>query len=217
MPVFALVDANSFYASCEIAFNPKLENRPVVVLSNNDGCVVAANQIAKDLFKQFPVNFGSGGYKAAKPTSMMFQPYFKVQGFLKRFNTAVFSSNYELYGDMSSRMHKMLGEFSSRQEIYSIDESFLDLSGMDKWDLTEYAHTIKNTIKQGLGLPVAVGIGNSKTLAKLANNVAKKNGQFQGVLDLNALSELALNNLLKHIDVSDVRALGVSCQPSSLN
>lgn len=208
MPVFALVDANSFYASCEIAFNPKLEKRPVVVLSNNDGCVVAANAIAKDLGKRFPMNYGAGGYQAAKPTSMMFQPYFKVEHFLKRFNTAVFSSNYELYGDMSARMHRMLGKFSARQEIYSIDESFLDLSGMESWNLTDYARTIRHTIKQGLGLPVAVGIGHSKTLAKLANHLAKKTTGFDNVLDLTALSEPALNSLLKQVEIGDVWGIG---------
>lgn len=106
-----------------------------MVLSNNDGCIVAANKIAKDLAKRFPIQYGAGGYQAAKPTSMMFQPHFKVQGFLKCFNAAVFSSNYEFYGDMSLRMHKLLGEFAARQEIYSIDESFLDLSGMSRWNL----------------------------------------------------------------------------------
>lgn len=209
MPVFALVDANSFYASCEIAFNPKLEQRPVVVLSNNDGCIVAANKIAKDLAKQFASkDFGRGGYQSAKPTSMMFQPYFKLQGFLKRFNAAVFSSNYELYGDMSARMHRLLGSFAARQEIYSIDESFLDLSGMQKWNLTEYGHTIRRTIKQGLGLPVAVGIGHSKTLAKLANHLAKKIDHYDGVLDLTALSEPSVNALLKQVEVGDVWGVG---------
>lgn len=208
MPVFALVDANSFYASCEIAFNPKLEQRPVVVLSNNDGCIVAANKIAKDLAKRYPIHYGAGGYHAATPTSMMFQPYFKVQGFLKRFNAAVFSSNYELYGDMSARMHRLLGTFASRQEIYSIDESFLDLSGMDAWNLTDYGHSICHTIKQGLGLPVAVGIAPTKTLAKLANHLAKKVDVYENVLDLTALSEPVINSLLKHIEVGDVWGVG---------
>ncbi|UQB41621.1 Y-family DNA polymerase [Thiomicrospira microaerophila] len=208
MPIYALVDANSFYASCEIAFNPKLENRPVVVLSNNDGCIVAANQIAKDLAKRFPIHYGSGGYQAAKPSSMMFQPYFKVEKMLKRFDTAVFSSNYELYGDMSSRMHRLLGEFASAQEIYSIDESFLDLSGMQKWNLTDYGHRIQQTIKQGLGLPVAVGIATSKTLAKLANHLAKKHQGYQGVLDLTALSEPVVNHLLRQVSVGDVWGIG---------
>ena len=209
MAVFALVDANSFYASCEIAFNPKLEQRPVVVLSNNDGCIVAANHIAKALAKQFaPKDFGRGGYQSAKPTSMMFQPYFKLEGFFKRFNTAVFSSNYELYGDMSSRMHQLLATFAARQEIYSIDESFLDLSGMEKWNLTEYGHSIKRCIKQGLGLPVAVGIGPSKTLAKLANHLAKKTAAHQGVLDLTALAPPVVDMLLKQVAVGDVWGVG---------
>jgi DNA polymerase V len=208
MSVFALVDANSFYASCEIAFNPSLEGRPVVVLSNNDGCIVAANKLAKDLAKQYPQHYGLGGYQSAKPTSMMFQPYFKVQGFLKRFNTAVFSSNYELYGDMSARMHRMLGEFASHQEIYSIDESFLDFTGMQKWNLTEYGQTIKSTIKQGLGLPVAVGIGHSKTLAKLANHLAKTIDGYNGVLDLTELSEPVVNSLLSRVQVGDVWGIG---------
>ncbi|WFE69766.1 Y-family DNA polymerase [Thiomicrospira sp. R3] len=208
MPVYALVDANSFYASCEMAFNPKLAQRPVVVLSNNDGCIVAANKMAKELAKRFPINYGSGGYHAAKPTSMMFQPYFKVEKMLKRFNTAVFSSNYELYGDMSARMHRMLGEFSSAQEVYSIDESFLDLSGMSQWNLTEYAKKIKQTLHQGLGLPVAVGIGPSKTLAKLANHLAKKHDAYQGVLDLTALSEPVVDALLRQVAVGDVWGVG---------
>ncbi|SFR52631.1 Y-family DNA polymerase [Thiomicrospira sp. ALE5] len=210
MLIFALVDANSFYASCEISFRPDLAKRPVVVLSNNDGCIVAANQIAKDLANQHTQNYGSGGYASAKPTSMMFQPYFKVASFLERHNTAVFSSNYELYGDMSARMHRMLGEFAAAQEIYSIDESFLDLTGMTGLvgDLTAYAQMIKQKIHQGLGLPVAVGIGSSKTLAKLANHLAKKRVQFKGVLDLTAVSEDTLNALLKQVEIGDVWGVG---------
>lgn len=208
MPLFALVDANSFYASCEIAFQPSLEKRPVVVLSNNDGCIVAANKIAKDLANQQNLNYGSGGYRAAKPTSMMFQPYFKVKGFLARHNTAVFSSNYELYGDMSTRMHRLVAEFGSAQEIYSIDESFLDLSGMKHWDLTAYGQQIKQRVKQGLGLPIAIGIAPSKTLAKLANHLAKKLDGYEGVLDLSALSETSINLLLKNLSVGEVWGIG---------
>ncbi|MEA1989735.1 MAG: Y-family DNA polymerase, partial [Pseudomonadota bacterium] len=105
MPIYALVDGNSFYASCQIAFQPKLLNRPVVVLSNNDGCIVAANSIAKnlDLTHTSPNSLGNGGYRSATPNSMMFQPFFKVAPMLKKHNTAVFSSNYELYADMSQR------------------------------------------------------------------------------------------------------------------
>ncbi|HEY9017270.1 Y-family DNA polymerase [Thiomicrospira sp.] len=208
MPLFALVDANSFYASCEIAFQPGLENHPVVVLSNNDGCIVAANKIAKDLANQQHVNYGQGGYRAAKPTSMMFQPYFKLKGFLARHNTVVFSSNYELYADMSTRMHRLVAEFGSAQEIYSIDESFLDLSGMAHWNLTHYGQQIKQRVKQGLGLPIAIGIAPSKTLAKLANHLAKKLEGYDGVLDLSALSEVSLNLLLKNLSVREIWGIG---------
>lgn len=219
MSVFALVDANSFYASCEMVFDPSLAQRPVVVLSNNDGCIVAANKMAKDLAKCYPMDYGRGGYQSAQPKSMMFQPYFKVQGFLKRFNAAVFSSNYELYGDMSSRMHSLLGEFASAQEVYSIDESFLELSGMAGWNLTDYGQQIRRRIKQGLGLPVAVGIGESKTLAKLANHLAKKIDGYEGVLDMTALSEPVVNSLLKQVDISDVWGVGrkLSAQLVSMN
>lgn len=219
MSVFALVDANSFYASCEMVFDPSLAQRPVVVLSNNDGCIVAANKMAKDLAKCYPMDYGRGGYQSAQPKSMMFQPYFKVQGFLKRFNAAVFSSNYELYGDMSSRMHSLLGEFASAQEVYSIDESFLELSGMAGWNLTDYGQQIRRRIKQGLGLPVAVGIGESKTLAKLANHLAKKIDGYEGVLDMTALSEPVVNSLLKQVDISDVWGVGrkLSAQLVTMN
>lgn len=208
MPLFALVDANSFYASCEIAFQPWLEKRPVVVLSNNDGCIVAANKIAKDLANQQHVNYGPGGYRAAKPTSMMFQPYFKLKGFLARHNAAVFSSNYELYADMSTRMHRLVAEFGSAQQIYSIDESFLDLSGMTHWNLTHYGQQIKQRIKQGLGLPIAIGIAPTKTLAKLANHLAKTLDGYDGVLDLSALSEASLNLLLKNLSVREIWGIG---------
>jgi len=213
MPVFALVDANSFYASCEMAFRPDLSERPVVVLSNNDGCIVAANQRAKDLVKQHARDYGSGGYAAAQSSSMMFQPYFKVADILARYHTAVFSSNYELYGDMSARMHRMLGSYASQQEIYSIDESFLDFSGMSAWDLTAYAHLIRRDIKQGLGLPVAVGIGASKTLAKLANHLAKKQSKFEGVLDFTGLSAPTQAALLRQVDVADVWGIGRRMAP----
>ncbi len=213
MAVFALVDANSFYASCEISFRPDLAKRPVVVLSNNDGCIVAANQIAKDLVKRHARDYGQGGYASATPASMMFQPYFKVADLLERYNTAVFSSNYELYGDMSTRMHQLLGEYAAGQEIYSIDESFLDWSGMSAWDLTAYAQMIRGKIKQGLGLPVAVGIGASKTLAKLANNLAKKQPAFDGVLDLTAVSSATRTALLKQVPVGDVWGVGRRMAP----
>ena len=193
-PIFALVDGNSFYASCEVAFAPQLMRRPVVVLSNNDGCIVAANQIAKDL---------------AESTHMMFQPYFKVKRMLDLHQAAVFSSNYELYGDMSNRMHSITRGFALRQEIYSIDESFLELTGLDEcYDLSDYGQQIKARVFKYIGIPVAVGIAHTKTLAKLANHMAKQNPNFCGVLDLTRQDEATLHQWLSHIPVGKVWGVG---------
>ncbi|CAN8138706.1 Protein UmuC [uncultured Thiomicrorhabdus sp.] len=211
-PIFALVDGNSFYASCQIVFDPSLAKRPVVVLSNNDGCVVAANSLAKALNQELIAkvgDLGSGGYYAARPTNMMFQPYFKVKWLLDKHQAAVFSSNYELYADMSNRMHTILGEMAPRQEIYSIDESFLELSGLEQhYNLTDYGQTIKQRVQQELGLPVAVGIGHSKTLAKLANHLAKKHAHNNGVFDLTTLPENTLEPLLAKIDINHIWGIG---------
>ncbi|BBP46203.1 protein UmuC [Thiosulfatimonas sediminis] len=211
-PIFALVDGNAFYASCQIVFNPSLATRPVVVLSNNDGCIVAANQIAKDLNQELLAklgDLGSGGNRAAHPKSMMFQPYFKVKWLLDKHRAAVFSSNYELYADMSNRMHRLLAEMAPKQEIYSIDESFLDLSGLQtSYNLSEYGQLIKTRVQQELGLPVAVGIGHSKTLAKLANHLAKKQPQNHGVLDLTVLDKHALEALLAQVDINNLWGIG---------
>ncbi len=209
--LFALVDGNSFYASCEIAFQPKLAKRPVVVLSNNDGCIVAANAVAKSLGEQWMQqrgSLGSGGYRSAVPTNMMFQPYFKIKPLLDRYQAAVFSSNYELYADMSSRMHRLVGRFAPRQEIYSIDESFLDLSGLSHLDLTQYGLQIKQTVQQGIGIPVAVGIAQTKTLAKLANHLAKKQLSQQGVFDLTQFKDETLNALLAQVGVEKIWGIG---------
>ncbi|WP_040727669.1 Y-family DNA polymerase [Thiomicrorhabdus sp. Kp2] len=210
MTIYALVDGNSFYASCQIAFQPGLVNRPVVVLSNNDGCIVAANQIAKNLDLQHTKanSMGTGGYHAATPDSMMFQPYFKVAPLLKRYNTAVFSSNYELYGDMSQRMHAISAQFATRQEIYSIDESFLDFTGINKADLNNHALKLKERIMQWIGIPVAVGIGRSKTQAKLANHLAKKITHCNGVLDLSQMSDHSRNALYKQVKVGSIWGIG---------
>ncbi len=188
--MFALVDGNSFYASCETVFRPDLAGRPIVVLSNNDGCIVAANAQAK--------SFGN----------IMYQPYFKLAAMLKKKGTAIFSSNYELYGDLSYRMHSLLATFATDQEVYSIDESFLDFRGMKHWDLTSYGHEIKQTVQKQLGLPVAVGIGASKTLAKAANNRAKKVAGLQGVLDISSLAESEQCQLLSGMDIADVWGVG---------
>lgn len=206
---FALIDGNNFYASCQMAFDPSLWHRPVVVLSNNDGCIVSANHLAKALDSQLSGPLGSGGYYAARGDSMIFQPYFKVKDLLKRHNTAVFSSNYELYADMSMRMHTVIGQFSDAQEIYSIDESFLNLSGHEAHeDLTELGWSIKHTVFQWLCLPVAVGIAPTKTLAKLANHLAKKQAEYDGVLNLNDLSEHAKDQWFKQLDVGKIWGVG---------
>lgn len=206
--VYALVDGNSFYASCEAVFNPSIWHQPVVVLSNNDGCVVAANPRAKALNKQLVAqkgDLGNTGFVAARGSNMMFQPYFKVKDVLQKNQTAVFSSNYELYGDMSQRMHRITKRFAAAQEIYSIDESFLDLTGMTQ-DLTAYGKQIKQAVHQEIHIPVAVGIASTKTLAKLANHLSKKNSD--GVLDLNAISDSTLELLLSKLPVSSVWGVG---------
>jgi len=155
--MIALVDCNSFYASCEQVFRPDLLGRPVVVLSNNDGCIIAANKEAKAL-TNIP----------------MFEPVFKIKKQLKENGVVFFSSNYTLYGEMSQRVINILNTFSPRVEIYSIDESFLDLSVVDYGTLESHGHRIRKTILRYTGLPVGVGIAKTKVLAKLANRMAKK-------------------------------------------
>ncbi len=153
--MYALVDCNSFYASCEKVFLPHLSDRPVVVLSNNDGNVVALSAEAKKL----NIPFGA--------------PFFEWKEFMEKNGVAVFSSNYTLYGDMSRRVMDTLAEFTPELEIYSIDEAFLSLHGV-RGDLTSYGDEIRTTARKWLGIPVSIGIGSTKTLAKLANKIAKK-------------------------------------------
>ncbi|WON74196.1 hypothetical protein [Nitrosospira sp. Is2] len=163
-PVFALADANSFYASCEKVFRPDLRNSPVVVLSNNDGCVIAQSREAKAL------------------RIRMAGPWFEVEERAREIGAVAFSSNYELYANMSNRVMETVSRFSPRQEVYSIDECFLDLTGI-KRDLVAYGHEIKETVTRWTGLPICVGIGHSKTLAKLADHHAKKKAELNGVCD----------------------------------
>ncbi len=160
---FAIADCNNFYASCERLFRPELKNVPLIVLSNNDGCVVARSQEVKDL-----------GIK-------MGVPLFKVQDEIKQHGIQVFSSNYTLYGDISARVMQTLEQFT-QLEIYSIDEAFLDLSGMSA--LNDYGQKIRATVLQHVGVPVCVGIAPTKTLAKLANYASKKFKATRGVVDL---------------------------------
>ena len=190
MSVFALVDCNNFYASCEKLFDPKLASKPVVVLSNNDSCVVARSAEVKALGIPMGV------------------PWFKIQQEAKRYGIVAFSSNYALYADMSNRVVEVLGQFTPNLEVYSIDESFLDLSGFQR-DRFEYGQTIRQRIQQWLGLAVCVGIAPSKTLAKLANHCAKKGlAGADGVCDFTTLPESDLTQLLANIDVGEVWGVG---------
>lgn len=186
--VFALVDCNNFYASCERVFNPRLENRPLVVLSNNDGCVVALSNEAKAL-----------GIK-------MGTPIFKSRDIIKKHNVGVYSSNYALYGDMSQRVMDSLQPFTPELEIYSIDEAFLLLEGVPLRDLTEYGKLIINTVGSLTGIPVSVGIGPTKTLAKAANRIAKKTAGFNGVFDITDHPDT--DGCLESIDVADLWGIG---------
>lgn len=163
--VFALVDCNNFYVSCERVFDPQLAHRPVVVLSNNDGCVIARSNEAKAM------GLGMG------------EPYFKVRELLEKNHVEVYSSNYTLYADMSGRVMQTLSRFTPQIEVYSIDEAFLDLANLAT-GLTDYGREIQKTVKRWTGIPVSVGIGSTKTLAKVANKIAKKSEKAAGVLDL---------------------------------
>ena len=185
----ALIDCNNFYASCERAFNPKLNGVPIVVLSNNDGCVIARSNEAKAL------------------GIAMGEPYFKMRKLAKANGVVVCSSNYALYGDMSNRVMRIIERYSSEQEVYSIDESFINLSGVSL-DLIKYMQQLKEQVKSWTGIPVCVGIGRTKVLAKLANRVAKKYAKFNGVFDIDELPKARFNNLLKTVDVGDIWGLG---------
>ena len=187
MPI-ALVDCNNFYASCERVFNPKLEGKPILVLSNNDGCVIARSNETKAM-----------GIK-------MGTPYFEIKNFCKHHNIHVYSSNYTLYADMSSRVMQTLSSFATRQEVYSIDESFLDLSGYP--NLSEHAQLMRKTIKQYTGIPVGIGIGNTKVMAKFANFLAKKYPKLNGVCNLIELGPERTNKAMQLTHVDELWGVG---------
>ena len=186
---FALVDCNNFYASCERVFEPKLEGKPIVVLSNNDGCIIARSNEAKAL-----------GIK-------MGAPYFKLKNLITQNGVVVKSSNYPLYGDMSSRVMKVIGEYSPVQEVYSIDESFIDLMRLPL-NLMDHMHSLRRRVKSWTGIPVCVGVGSTKVLAKLANRIAKKYPRFDGVFDIDDLSYERYCKLLKSVEVGDLWGIG---------
>ncbi|MBN6741871.1 Y-family DNA polymerase [Acidithiobacillus sp. MC6.1] len=185
----AIIDANNFYVSCERLFNPALEGRPVVVLSNNDGCAVARSAEAKALGIQ------------------MGQPYFQWKHLARKRGITVLSSNYALYADLSNRFMGVLGQFSAIQEVYSIDESFLDLTGMPGDPLAMGA-VIRDRVRRWVGLPVCVGMGPTKTLAKLSNHFAKKQPNLAGVCDWDSLSTEAQANLLAETPAGEIWGVG---------
>ena len=183
---YALIDCNSFYCSCERVFRPDLKHTAIVVLSNNDGCAISRTQEAKDL-----------GIK-------MGEPFFKFKNLVNQKKLKVFSSNFALYTNLSDRVMKTIGELSPDVEVYSVDEAFADLTGIK--DLYNHGMLIKNTIYQNVGVPVGVGIGPTKVLAKLANHLAKKSLKANGVVDLT--NPHYLDVALKRVSIGDVWGIG---------
>jgi DNA polymerase V len=184
----ALVDANSFYVSCERVFNARIVKRPVVVLSNNDGCIIARSDEAKEL-----------GLK-------MGAPLFKNQHLIEAYDVMVYSSNYALYGDMSQRMMEALQEFTPEVEVYSIDEAFMGLDVRHEKSFKDYGSEIKNKVYQWTGIPLTIGISQTKTLAKVAQRFAKKRPELQGVFDLT--DPASQTQTLEETSIDDVWGIG---------
>ena len=191
--IFALADVNSMYCSCERVFRPDLSHTPLVALSNNDDCAIAQTAEVKVLDIE------------------MAQPWYQVREKALAHGVVAFSSNYELYANFSNRFNEVLRQFTPRLEVYSIDECFLDLTGI-KTDLTEYGHKIKDTVLQWVKLPICVGMGHSKTLAKLSNKVAKSRAEFKGVCDFTSMSEAEVDAILAQIEVRKVWGVGNSTE-----
>lgn len=191
--VFFLIDVNNMYVSCERVFNPSLNNKSTIVLSNNDGCAVARSNEAKEL-----------GIR-------MGEPLFQIKDLVQQHGVIVLSSNYALYAEMSRRFHKILGSFVTEEEVesYSIDECFVDFSAYEKnFDLQTVGQEMRAKILKWLGLPVCVGIGRSKTESKIANHIAKKNAGFNGVCDLVSMDLCNKEYYFDQIDVSEVWGVG---------
>ncbi|NBR15075.1 MAG: Y-family DNA polymerase [Crocinitomicaceae bacterium] len=186
--MFALVDCNNFYASCERAFAPNLNGKPIVVLSNNDGCAIARSNEAK------AVGIPMGA------------PAFQFEALFKKHNVQVFSANFALYGNMSNRVMSILGEYSPEVEIYSIDEAFLQLSGFDYVNLKEYGISMRKRVTQGTGIPICVGIAPTKALSKVANRIAKKYSQTNGVYIIDTVEKRL--KALKWLAVEDIWGIG---------
>jgi DNA polymerase V len=186
-PSYALVDCNNFYCSCERAFDPRLDGKPVVVLSNNDGCVIARSNEAKAL------------------GIAMGEPMFKVRKLAETHGVIVRSTNFALYGDMSARVMAVLALFSPAIEIYSVDECFVDVTALP--DTDSFCRTLRQTVRQWTGIPVSVGVGPTKTLAKLSNHLAKKSKKAEGVVDLTAHPDW-IEGALRKTSVGDVWGIG---------
>ncbi len=184
----ALIDGNNFYAACEQNIDPSIAGRPVVVLSNNDGCIVARSAEAREL------------------GIAMGQPYFKIRHELKRLGVAVRSSNYALYGDMSKRLMDLLTQHCGQIEVYSIDEAFTQIDRPCAGDLTPWARELRATVHQNIGLPISIGIGTSKVQAKLANRLAKTVANNAGIFDLYTVTDL--DSCLEDINIKDVWGVG---------
>ena len=182
----ALIDCNSFYVSCERLFKPSLIKKPVIVLSNNDGCIISRSSEAKAL-----------GIK-------MGEPYFKAKKIITKNNVHVFSSNYSLYGDISRRVMKTLKRFAPEMEIYSIDEAFLNLSSIPDNEILQFGKKIKDTVLQWVGIPTSIGIATTKTLSKIANHIAKK--EKSGVVSL--INKKNIDHILEKVEIRDVWGVG---------
>ncbi|NLY35267.1 MAG: Y-family DNA polymerase [Alcaligenaceae bacterium] len=188
MTAFALIDGNCFYCSCERVFNPSLKGKPLIILSNNDGCAISRTDEAKAM----GIAMGA--------------PWFQIKHLESR-GLVGLSANFPLYGDMSERMMRIISRFATVQEVYSIDESFLDLSGI-RQNMTWYGQQIRHQVLRDVGIPTCVGIGPTKTLAKLANYMAKEQTQWNGVCDLTALTRQDLAQAMRNIKVGKVWGVG---------
>ncbi len=194
-PIFALIDCNNFFVSCERLFRPDLEGKPVVVLSSNDGCVVARSNEAK----QAGIPMGA--------------PAFKFRDIFRRQRITQFSANFELYGNLSKRITKILTEVTPRTEVYSVDESFLDLSELQISDYHAWGKAVRQRIWQEVGIPVSIGIASSKTLAKLGTEFAKKQPDMEGVFSFIEASEEAKASALQHTPIRDIWGIGRQLEP----
>lgn len=193
--MFALIDCNNFFVSCERLFRPDLGGRPVVVLSSNDGCVVSRSNEAKAL-----------GIPMAAPA-------FKYRDIFERHGVKQFSANFELYGDISERITRIMTSITPRTEVYSVDESFLDLSKLEIRDYQAWARAIQSQILRSVGIPVSIGIAPTKTMAKLASDRAKKDADLSGVLDLGGAPDVIRDNYLLQAPIGDVWGIGWRLAP----